>query len=58
MLLCDFDTFSDDLQVKAVCHADNGAHNRLDVVIVNKVTHKRLIDLELVQRQFFEVLQG
>ncbi len=50
--------FGNDVQVQALCHGNDGTHDRFIAAIGGNVAHERLVDLELIERQPFEVLQG
>ena len=57
-LLCVLDAFSDDLEVKALGHADDGAGDGGVIRIECDIAHKRTIDFQLVYGQVFQVVEA
>ena len=50
--------FGNNVQIQALRHGNDGAHNRFIAAIGGNVAYKRLVNFELIKRQPFEVLQG
>ena len=57
-LIFRFHPLGNDVQVQAVCHRNDGAHDRSIAAVGGNVAHERLVNLELIQWQPLEVLQG
>ena len=53
-----FDPFGDNRDIQLMRHHDNRRHHRLIVHIGGDIAYKRLVDLELVDRQAFEITQA
>tara|TARA_R110002020_G_scaffold133273_1_gene297407 strand:- start:251 stop:448 length:198 start_codon:yes stop_codon:yes gene_type:complete len=52
-----FNPFGDNLQSERTPHGNNGFYDGLIIHVFMQVAHKRLVDLDLIQREPFEVLQ-
>ncbi len=57
-LLLGFDTFGNDLQVEAVSKRYHGAGNGGVVGVGRDIAHERLINLEMVEREPFQVTKA
>ena len=58
MLLDLFNPFCDDSHAQAACQSNDGVGNGLVFHICAKVTHKRLVNFEHIQRKSLEVRQA
>ena len=57
LLVAHFDAFCNHLHVKPMCHCDHGADQLTVAVVAGQVLHKAAVNLELMNREAFEVGQ-
>jgi BMFP domain-containing protein YqiC len=57
LLLGGFHAFGDHLHAQALAQLDDGANDGRIVVVIQQVLNEALVDLDLVQRQAFQVTQ-